>query len=84
MPSPLPLIDRPLPFGGTREEAEANLATHEWGWCGDELVCFGCDSKPWHAGARYPCGSRPPREVYSATWGRALTPEETAAHEEEF
>lgn len=58
-------INEPVPFGGTRMEAEANFATHSFGYSGDDLDarCLYCDSKVWHKSATYPCGSDVPRQV---------------------
>lgn len=61
-------INRPVPFPGTRAEADANHATHRWIDYGDgEAECLNCACKPWHTHADYPCGTKVPREV--VTWG---------------
>jgi hypothetical protein len=57
------LINEPVPFAGTQEEADANYATHAWwddpqDW---ERYCDNCGSKGWHKAAFYPCGQEPPR-----------------------
>lgn len=59
------MVEGPAPFQGTRAQAEANLDSHNWRRTPDgTLVCFVCDAKPWHQGARYPCGQAPPRVEY--------------------
>jgi hypothetical protein len=51
----------PVPFQGTKEEAEANYLTHSW-WSFDGTpVCGECDAKAWHQAAKYPCGTEPER-----------------------
>ena len=57
------IIDRPVEFPGTDEEARANHRTHAWIFDGDTEVCMDCDAKSWHRVASYPCGQEPPREV---------------------
>ena len=57
------VIDRPVEFPGTDEEARANNTTHAWMFDGDVMVCMDCDSKSWHVAASYPCGEEPPREI---------------------
>lgn len=52
-------INRPVPFPGTPEEAAANLRTHAF--YGPR--CDWCDCRPSHEAARYPCGTKVPREV---------------------
>lgn len=64
----MPIINVPVPFGGTPEEAEANYRTHNfqsWGFGNDfgDTRCTKCDSKPWHKAADYPCGTEPQRMV---------------------
>jgi hypothetical protein len=55
-------ITMPVPFAGTAEQKQANLATHRWVRVDEtEVACLTCDSKPWHASALYPCGVEPPR-----------------------
>lgn len=57
-------INQPVPFRGTREEAEANYQSHKW-WHDPEswdMMCDHCGSKGWHKAAEYPCGVEPPRE----------------------
>ena len=58
-------INEPVPFTGTTEEAEANFATHSFGYDGDDYDarCMYCDAKVWHKAATYPCGSDVPRQV---------------------
>lgn len=66
-------IDRPVAFGGTREEAIANHQTHNWVFDGDVLVCLHCDSKSWHEAASYPCGVEPLREIVMVDTEEYLT-----------
>jgi hypothetical protein len=66
-------IDRPVPFGGTPEQATANYVTHHWTFDGDVLVCLHCDSKSWHESASYPCGEDPPREIVIGEVGELLS-----------
>lgn len=54
-------LNRPIPFQGTPEEAEANYHSHTFS--GEDDRCFACDCKPWHKAADYPCGVEPPRET---------------------
>lgn len=55
-------INEPIPFPGTREELDANFASHSWdSFDGMDGHCFNCDCKPWHIMAQYPCGTIPPR-----------------------
>ena len=60
-------VNVPIPFQGTKEEAEANFQTHSFDGFPGELFsdsrCMYCDCKPWHAAAKYPCGVEPPRET---------------------
>ena len=56
------MIDLPVQFSGTKEEIEANFATHQFTG-GDDPGCLVCDCKPWHAAANYPCGVEPPRTL---------------------
>lgn len=52
----------PVPFQGTKEQRDANFATHSWGAFGDDCpVCMECDAKVWHQAAKYPCGTEPDR-----------------------
>jgi len=55
--------NRPIPFQGTPEEAEANIRTHAWFRGIDEIRCGLCDAKTSHMAAKYPCGVDPPREI---------------------
>lgn len=57
------IIDRPVRFPGTDEEAEANRNTHKWANDSDSIVCFDCDARLFGEMANYPCGVNPPREV---------------------
>lgn len=64
------MTNYPVPFHGTKEQAEANYDTHSWFSTEDEVRCMECDAKPIHQVASYPCGSEPKRiecepEVYS-------------------
>ena len=54
------IINAPVPFQGTNEEANANFATHQF-YGVDDVYCIACSCKPWHASAHYPCGEEPPR-----------------------
>lgn len=56
-------INRPVPFAGTQEEAEANFKSHDFRVFDGEALCLACDCKPWHTTASYPCGTEAPREV---------------------
>ena len=56
-------INRPVPFGGTVEEAQKNYDTHQWVNYDGEPVCMACDCKWWYESSRYPCGAEIPREV---------------------
>ena len=49
------LVNMPMPFSGTDEEALANYASH---YFGHEDRCYGCDSRPWGIYALHPCGAR--------------------------
>ncbi len=66
------VVDRPVQFPGTREEARANNDTHAWMFDGDVMVCMDCDSKSWHAAASYPCGEDPPREIVELPTNQVL------------
>jgi hypothetical protein len=57
------IINRPVRFTGSDEEAAANFRTHYWAGNDPDARCGECDCKPWHAAARYPCGVEPPRET---------------------
>jgi hypothetical protein len=57
------VVNRPIPFRGTLEEAAANYATHRFLDYDGEQECDVCLSKPWHVAASYPCGQEPPRET---------------------
>lgn len=57
----LDLVDVPVPFGGTKEEADANFATHSFD--PEYARCLYCDCRPWGAVANYPCGAEVPREL---------------------
>jgi len=56
------MVNRPVKFAGTREQAGENLLTHEWDGGPDEIRCRNCDIKIWHVAADYPCGTEPSRE----------------------
>lgn len=57
------MVNQPVTFPGTKEEAAANRASHHWyNWDG-EILCSECEHKVWHVGANYPCGVEPPREL---------------------
>ena len=51
----------PVPFQGTKEEAQANYLTHSWWPYDGTLICGECDAKAWHQAADYPCGTEPER-----------------------
>lgn len=59
------LMDVPVPFDGTSEQAEANYRTHNFqSWYDEDYGdtrCMACDCKPWHKAADYPCGTEPER-----------------------
>jgi len=61
------IVNRPVPFDGTKEEAATNFDSHDWATDGDprdgEVVCWKCDTKPWHITAKYLCGTDVPRET---------------------
>jgi len=50
----------PLPYGGLDEDARANEGTHSYSYSGGpddaDVRCSGCDSRPSHKSAKYPCG----------------------------
>ena len=50
----------PLPWGGTDDERLANERTHFYSYSGGpedaDVRCSGCDSRPSHKSAKYPCG----------------------------
>lgn len=54
-----PLMERPANFPGTREEIEANYATHSFDAYYERCVL--CDCRPWGYTAEWPCGTEPPR-----------------------
>lgn len=56
------IVNRPVPFDGTDDEARFNISQHRWADFGSDIICADCQSKPWHASARYPCGTIPPRQ----------------------
>ena len=58
------VINRPVKFAGTREQADINFRTHHFVHLGDmEYRCNACDCKPSHVAAEYACGDEPPRET---------------------
>lgn len=59
----LPMLDRPVDFSGTAEEARENRRSHLWRAYDDEVVCTRCDTAIWHVAADYRCGDDPPREL---------------------
>lgn len=63
-------FSRPIPFGGTPEQIAANVNSHHWGNIDDEVRCWDCDCKVWHAAAHYPCGTVPPRETVEVEWSK--------------
>ena len=61
-------LRRPVPWTGTPEQREINLATHSWTTLdGQEWVCGDCDAKPWHTSAAYGCMERVPFEEITLT-----------------
>jgi len=56
-------VNRPIRFVGSKEEAEANFKSHDFRVFDGEALCLGCDCKPHHAHASYPCGVEAPRET---------------------
>lgn len=60
-------ITRPVPFPGTEAQWRKNLRTHQFG--GIDGRCWECDVKPWHESAKYPCGTRVPRETVEVSNG---------------
>lgn len=59
------VINRPIRFQGTREQAAANYATHAWASfdIDEPQECIDCCARTYHAAASYPCGQEPPRET---------------------
>jgi len=59
----------PVPFDGTDEERAANRETHFFiSFDPDEgQRCSGCDCRPSHVAADYPCGENPPRATVKQT-----------------
>lgn len=60
-------INRPVAFKGSEAQKRINYSTHVFVPESMDPDCFdyrcaGCDCKPWHAAAYYPCGTEPPRE----------------------
>lgn len=59
------VMNVPVPFSGTTDQADVNFSTHDfrtWGYEDDmDSRCARCDCKPWHKAAAYPCGQEPPR-----------------------
>jgi hypothetical protein len=59
-------INAPIPFQGSRQEAEANFMTHDFiTFDGVEYRCGKCDCKTWHEAAFYDCGNEPPRKDFT-------------------
>lgn len=57
------MINRPVAFPGTPDEARANRLTHIFDYSDADTRCLDCDCRPSHVAASYPCGARVPREV---------------------
>ena len=55
----------PRPFPGTKEEAAANYATHDFDW--EEMRCWKCDCRPHGQWANWPC-EVDPDEVGYVLW----------------
>lgn len=58
---------RPVPFPGSDEERLTNFHSHKWSTFGDEVFCWDCEAKPWHAAAHYRCGAEIPTEEIPQT-----------------
>lgn len=68
-------VNGPIPFSGSEEEKKANFNTHDWIQADvGEYRCGACDSKPWYAAAKYPCGVEPPRQNFEVENARDLLP----------
>ncbi len=52
-------INRPMDFPGTKEQAEANRATHYF----IDGRCMDCDCRPYGRIAPWPCGANVPRVI---------------------
>lgn len=59
------IVNRPIRFQGTPEQAAANYRTHDWIVYDIEepRECGRCCAREYHAAASYPCGVEPPRET---------------------
>lgn len=57
------VVDEPVPFSGTAEEAHNNYNTHDWSYDEGDTRCIRCDASVRHRAASYPCGTEPPRRV---------------------
>ncbi len=64
------VINRPVPFPGSDEKADANFLSHAFHYTGSpedaDIRCDSCDCRPSHVAASYPCGEEPPREEVTA------------------
>jgi hypothetical protein len=56
-------LNRPVRFQGTREQAAANFATHDFVWSDEDVRCNKCDCIPGGTISSYPCGTVVPRET---------------------
>jgi len=66
-------INAPIPFQGSRQEAEANFKTHDFYQVDMfEYRCGKCDCKPWHEAAFYECGNEPPRKDFTLDEWKAI------------
>jgi len=66
------IVNQPVAFPGTAEEAAANYKGHMWFQEEFDAACWRCDAKPWHKAASYPCGEEPPRETVDVPTNRVL------------
>lgn len=69
------MVDTPVPFSGTVEEANDNHNTHDWLYDEGDTRCLRCDASVRHQAASYPCGVQPPRRmtvVYESSNGTTL------------
>lgn len=55
------MIEAPVPFEGTAEQARANWESHRWDQSSGR--CMDCDVKSWYVSSEYPCGTREPRRL---------------------
>jgi len=74
------IIDAPVPFPGTAEQAIANAYTHVFDDDPDTR-CMNCDCRPSHVAASYPFGEEPPRYVRCTECERGVAHEHTPAQQ---